>query len=374
MAEVLHARVAQLPVRLAANDREFLAYAGVHLGPLRSEAVGEPIIDATLVWHDHPPPERFARYRELEQMERLDRDLFRGGDRLWWFRVDELPGLQLRFSWDGTRLSVHGDFHHFLSAEPIRDRIKRWIYWRRVRELRRRRFTTLLYYLLYYPALWWLERNRGFHPIHAGAVAMRGGGVIVVAGPSGVGKSTLTVALAGEPEAALLSDGFVLHDGDDMRALYEPMLLSDWSQQWLGEGAQPARRITWRYCLDRSGFHWPQERLTHGGRAELLILPRRVSSAYVRRLSAAEAHGQISARDQIVNDLRRYWAFAAVLEAFAPGPLMYEREKQIEALTARVPCYELGLASGQSRPEVIGIIRDLAMGRARERCAVACGA
>jgi hypothetical protein len=51
----------------------------------------------------------------------------------------------------------------------------------------------------------------------------------------------------------------------------------------------------------------------------------------------------MSAAHLIINDLRRYWAFAAIVEQIAPGRLMLRRESQLAKLTAGVPAYEIGL-------------------------------
>src|SRR6185295_12582171 len=98
-----------------------------------------------------------------------------------------------------------------------------------------------------------------------------------------------------------------------------------------------------RYCLGREGYHLPAERLSPGGRAALLLFPHRASSYAVRALSADHARGRLRAGDLIVNDLRRYWAFAAVLELLDPHPLVSEREASLAELVTSVPVYEIGL-------------------------------
>lgn len=319
----------------------FRRYAALHLAPLRRE-IGAPAVRATLRWHEGQPPAERATDGELARLERIDRDLYRGEGRLAWFRVDELPGLHLRFAWDGSCLQVEGDYHYRLAGTPARDRVKRLLYRRRVEALRQRRFTTLLYYLLYYPCFWWLERRAGFHPIHAAGVDL-GREMVVFAGPSGVGKSTLCAGLAARPGARVLSDTFLLHRGSDVRPVREPLLLDRWSREWIGAGADLLAPIAWRYCLGRDGFHWPPDRLSPGGTASAVFLPHRSSRHFVERVSPERAHATISAADFIVNDLRRYWAFAAVLEMLDPSPLMFAREQNLAALARDVPCYELGL-------------------------------
>ena len=70
------------------------------------------------------------------------------------------------------------------------------------------------------------------HPIHAAGV-LTGGGVVLLAGASGVGKSTLATALALEPGVGFLSDSVVLHRGLDVLPVREPVLLDAFSRRWL---------------------------------------------------------------------------------------------------------------------------------------------
>jgi len=341
--------------RIISSNREFTDFAAVHLAPLQPAPleVEEPRVEATLRWHEGPPPEnRATAYPELRALPRIDRDLYAGDGKLAWFRVDDLPGLHLRFTWDGNRLQVEGDYYYWVSRNRVWEEVKRFVFQHRIPALRRRRFTTLLYYLVYYPCFWWLERHEGFHPIHAAGVEVSGE-VVVLAGPSGVGKSTLSTALAALPGARLLSDTFLLQRGTSVLPVREPLLLDEWSRVWLGQAGELLQPIRWRYGLNRDGYHWPQGRLSSGGPVAVVVFPHRASQPYVRRLPPREAHGRISAGNVIVNDLRRYWAYAAVLEMLDSTPLMDERESEMLALTTAVPSYEVGLHAGLSREETV---------------------
>jgi len=350
--------LAGLGAEIASPFEEFVEYARLHLEPLLAPLPDRIAISALLRWHEGPPPERAEGDPKLHDMERVDRDLYRSNGRLAWFRIDDMPGLQLRFEWAEGRLRVEGDYYYRLSDDRKRDTFKRLLYRRRLPALRQRRFTTLLYYLLYYPCFWWLERHEHLHPIHAAGVEIDGG-VVVLAGPSGVGKSTLSTGLASTPGAKLLSDTFLLHAGAATRPVREPLLLDAWSRSWIREGADLLRAIEWRYCLNRNGFHWPQERLSVGGPARLLLFPHRALTHYVRPLSPAQAQGQIDAGNFIVNDLRRYWAFAAALEMLDPSPLSGERAASLAALVAEVPRYELGITQEMTRSQIAEIIAAL---------------
>jgi hypothetical protein len=342
---------------LESADHTFIHFAHAHLAPLRAPAVAAPAVHAVLRWHEGAPPDRLAERPALKGMDRVDRDVYRRAGELAWFRVDDLPDLLLHFVWSGTQLRVEADYYHRLSKTPGRDQMSRLLYRRRLPQLRRRRFTTLLYYLLYYPTFWLLERQ-GWHPIHAGAVELPGG-IAVFAGPSGVGKSTAVTGLATTPSARLLSDTFLLHRGADVRAVPEPLLLDDRSRDWLGAEARLLQHVPHRYSLRRQGYHLPRERLRAAGRARVLLFPHRAGAHYVRSLPADHARGRLRAGDLIVNDLRRYWAFAAVLELLDPTPLVSEREASLAELVASVPVYEIGLTAELTREQMAALVGGL---------------
>lgn len=354
------ARLAGVDAVLESAPPVFLDFAAAHLGPMRLAGAAAPRVRAVLRWHEGAPPARSAARPALATMDRLDRDLYRGAGEMYWFRIDELPDLQLRLGWDGGVLRVEGDYYHRLSKTPGRDRLSRIVYGWRLPELRRRRFTTLLYYLIYYPAFCLLERE-GWHPIHAGGVELPGG-VAVFAGPSGVGKSTMVAGLATTAGARLLSDTFLLHRGVETRAVGEPILIDERGCAWLEADASLLVRVPHRYGLGRAGYHFPAERLSPGGRAAVLLFPYRAPVPAVRRLSADQARGRLRAGDLIVNDLRRYWAFAAVLEMLDPHPLVAAREACLATLAGAVPAYEIGLAGHQSREQVAALVDRLVRG------------
>ena len=351
--------LAGISASLSSEFTPFIEYAREHLAPLLSPPTNVPKVRARLRWHEGLPPERQRLVADLVGWDRADRDLYRREHRLAWFRIDELPDLHLRFTVEQGELLVEGDYYHRLGRTPRRDWLRRLLYSRSLPRLRRRRFTTLLYYLVYYPCFWWLEHHGEFHPIHAGGVELPDG-IVALAGPSGVGKSTLTTGLAASPGGRLLSDTFLLHNGATVRAVPEPLLLDQWSRSWLGsEAAAALRPIAHRYSLERQGYHWPAAQSSPGGTLALLVFPQRAATHYVRRLPPGQAQGRIRAGDLIVNDLRRYWAFAAVLEVLDPNPLVLAREESLAKLVSAVPAYEVGLTADLQRTEMVELFARL---------------
>lgn len=356
MAEVRY-ELAGLSGVLRSDEAPLMRYAERHLKPLRSiGSAGLPVVDATLRWHETPPPrDRQGANPSLNEMARLDRDLYVAPGRVNWFRIDDFRNLHLQAEWDGARLRVQGDYYFYLSREAIRDRMKRWL--TRDLELQRaKRFTTLLYYLAYYPIFWCAETWHGFHPIHA-AGAVTDAGAIVLAGPSGVGKSTLAIALAASG-ARLLSETFLLQRGDTARPVREPILLDAWSRTWLGDGMRHCEPLRGGFVFERDGFHY-LDQLADEARVALIVLPIRAPHPHVRALTAEEAHQRISAANQLVKDLRRYWAFAAALEPLAPSGLMARRETALRVFTESARCVELGIHANMSRDEAARTMLEL---------------
>ncbi|HYD48225.1 MAG TPA: hypothetical protein VEB21_07755 [Terriglobales bacterium] len=356
IADGLTGSVAGARFRLVCDDDELREYARVHL--MRClEGTTAVDVEVVLRWHDGAPPARPERM--LAAMRRVDRDLYLGDTSIRWYRVDDLRDLWLAFEWDGRQLRVEGDFHFRVANSERSDRLRRWLVPRQTTAQRRRRYTTLLYYLVYYPCWWWLEHTGRMHPIHAAGVASASG-VTLLAGGSGIGKSTLAVALAAQPGAQLLADSFVLHHQRQVRPVREPLLIDDQSRKWLGDACARLEPIAWSYLLNRGGYHMAAGQLGGGGVASRLLFPRRAPQAYVRPLDQRRAAALLSAGDMVINDLRRYWAFAAVLEYLAGDGLMMQREQNIRGLTAAVPSYEIGLTLSHSRLETVAAIEGLA--------------
>ena len=89
------------------------------------------------------------------------------------------------------------------------------------------------------------------------------------------------------------------------------------------------------------------------------MFPQRAATSYVKVLSPSQAQGRIRAGDLIVNDLRRYWAFASILEVMNRNPLVQERERSLAALVAAVPAVEIGLTKSVTREQLVATINGL---------------
>lgn len=362
---IIRGNMAGVRFRFECDSSDLNEYARVHLSTLLTDdAADSPCeVDIRLRWHEDQPPARRELEPQLAGHERRDRDLYVKGPSLRWFRVDDLRDLHLRAEREPGTLRIEGDYYFRLGNSRRSDAIRKALQAQSATKRKRRRFTTLIYYLVYYPCWFLLETEHRMHPIHAGGVETPSG-VVLLAGASGVGKSTLSVGLAAaRAEHRFLSDSFVVHQGAEVRAVREPVLLDDAAINRIQPPEGLLETEAWEYMLDRSGYRFERSRLSEGGRASLVVFPHRAPSGHVRELEPGEAHARLSGYDMIINDLRRYWGFAAVFEHIATGGLVLQRERALDTLFKKVPAIEIGLCS-DSLVEPIASIEETLSDRA----------
>lgn len=159
---------------------------------------------------------------------RTGRRVWREGDSVWCADFPQVPGLTVRFR-PGPPLAVET----WLDQGPLLQVYKRLV----AGVTLLHRLETLTTYALLNPALL-AAGIKGRFPLHAAAVARDGQG-LVLAGPPGAGKSTLTTALAARG-MRILSDNIVLVGGDGLWPFAEPVKLDDRSRALAGaEGVDP---------------------------------------------------------------------------------------------------------------------------------------
>lgn len=188
--------------------------------------------------------------------------------------------------------------------------------------------------LLQYPVLW-RAQLRGRAPLHAPACEVAGR-VLLLAGPSGVGKSTLVDRLLQEAGRAT-SDNLVVSDGFRAFGLVEPMRVS---------AAHPAPRAP---------------RTTHGRverslprRAdvlvpEVLVVLRRLpagSPSHVARCTPEEAVRTLVGSTYMAGELRRFWGWSAALAVGSGrGPAHPPVSTVASILADRLPAVTVALGS-----------------------------
>jgi hypothetical protein len=186
--------------------------------------------------------------------------------------------------------------------------------------------------LLHYPALWWASQ-RGRVPLHV-SVSSGTGGVTMIAGPSGVGKSTLLSAGLKRGEIAT-ADNLCACDAYTAYGLVEPLRVEDGSP---GPAAPHGR--TEVPLTGRVPFLEPDR---------LVVLRRAAAGepSAVRPVSAEEAARELVAGTYMAGELRRFWPFAATLAlATGLGPAHPDVAGVANAIAARLPCAEMRIAEG----------------------------
>jgi hypothetical protein len=190
--------------------------------------------------------------------------------------------------------------------------------------------------LLHYPALWWASL-RGRVPLHV-SVTSGADGVTMIAGPGGVGKSTLLAAGLQQGEVAT-ADNLCACDSHRAYGLVEPLRV----QGGLAGRAAPHGR---REVAMPGRVPWLEP--------DRLVVLRRGSAAAgttVRPLSPAEAARELVAGTYMAGELRRFWAFAATLAlATGQGRAHPDVHGIAALLAARLPCMEVRVAEGSPAP------------------------
>lgn len=193
--------------------------------------------------------------------------------------------------------------------------------------------------LLHYPALWWASVH-GRVPLHV-CVTSGDGSVTMIAGPGGVGKSTLLCAGLRRGELAT-ADNICACDGDEAHGLAEPLRVT-------GVPGLPRRA---------SAYHGRHElalpsRIAFLRPDRLVVLSRSAPAALasVAELSPPAAARALIAGTYMAGELRRFWPFAATLAlATGIGPAHPDVSGVAARIAARLPCFEARVAEGSPVP------------------------
>ncbi len=233
-------------------------------------------------------------------------------------------GFDLRFilSPNGAHAKVRIDARF---RPPARDRLASYA-------LRSRFHLLTRAVLMQYPALW-AAGTRGRMPLHAAAL-QTDDEVMLLAGPGGVGRSTMLLQALGLSEAAggngrACSDNLSVSDGQVVHGLVEPVRI-----EGAGGRRMPHGRGE-RELPNRTPVLTPDR----------VVVLRRASAGapMVRPITAARAGNVLTAGTYMAGELRRYWAFAATLAlATGRGPAC-PRVNEVCASFARLPAVEITL-------------------------------
>lgn len=274
---------------------------------------------------------------------RIDRHVWLGAGRILVLQNDDAPMIAVASEPAASprRFEVR---YHFSLGDGWRERMTRALRPARLSVLRRKRLSTLTYYAAYYPAWWHLESRGGGHPLHASGVVVDGRGLLL-AGLPGCGKSTLTLSFLGEPGAEILSDNIVLHDGAEISACFEPLLLDERSRALLAKrvALQPLGR---RHQYERDAFHVPHR--TTGVPLAAAVLLGRGRTTRLTKVPSHDCARMILAMNEAAKEIRRYHVLSGILALAEPAALGHldQRLAQLDRLLAGVPCWFLEVREG----------------------------
>jgi hypothetical protein len=193
--------------------------------------------------------------------------------------------------------------------------------------------------LLHYPALWWASL-RGRVPLHV-SVTAGASGVTMLAGPGGVGKSTLLAAGLRRGETAT-ADNVCACDTRTAFGLVEPLRLD--GRGVAGPMAPHGRR---EYPFSGRQVSLDPDRVVVLRRG----LPTGDPSGVLLEIPPEVAARELITGTYMAGELRRFWPFAATLAvATGLGPAHPNVTGVASALADRLPCLEIRLASRPSAP------------------------
>lgn len=187
--------------------------------------------------------------------------------------------------------------------------------------------------LIQFPALW-LATELGRAPLHASAVETAGG-TLLVAAPSGVGRSTLLVREL-EHGGRATGDNLGVSDGETVWGLVEPIRVDGGGGRRMPHGR---REMT---LAARAASLHPDA---------LVVLERgdSVRSTLVPCAPEAAARTLVTST-YMAGELRRFWPLAAELAAgTGRGPAQPPVADVAGGLTAALPCWTLRLGRDGAR-------------------------
>ncbi|MGN6780186.1 MAG: hypothetical protein ACTHJH_01650 [Marmoricola sp.] len=200
--------------------------------------------------------------------------------------------------------------------------------------LRRRQRALEAEVLLHYPILWTAARH-GLAPLHVSVLRVDDV-VVVLAGPGGLGKSTMVSAELAQGAVALC-DNLAVTDGVALYGLAEPLRVERGT-------AVPDQRRSGHAMHHRQSYDW-------GSRPaamvpDVLVVVRRGRSDVptLRQTTSAAAARSLVAGTFAAGELSRFWPLAATL-ALATGEdqVLPTVEESAARVAARLPCFELEL-------------------------------
>jgi hypothetical protein len=321
---------------LETNHLPLLAYAREHLNGLVVSPVSSPDVAVKCLWSQgdwHSDANPFA-VSGNGTLNVIGKRMLGNANELIWLDTLRMPGLQLRFFRDQEQLQFDLAYHF----HPKKGKLDV------LPEYEHKKYFSLMSYLVYYPLIWYLENYRGWTVLHASALAMAGGGIII-GGLGGVGKTTTCVALMQRPGVELMSENLILTDGEFIYACYEPIRLDEDSLAMLGANPRGLTPMAFPDGLKKKWlFHLSTNGVPEKVHPRRMFLPQFAPDRYVINLMPELAAEKMTAMNRLTRELDDYTWYAAALEMH--WPKAGQASQRIEVLRQfmnKVCCLELGI-------------------------------
>lgn len=335
MSGKIGVRMHGVGLNLSCGNADLLQYTAQLFGDHARESWAQPDLDIVCEWHTLGRGGEARRNGfDVAGMESLGKHVHLGDDRLVWTEAYGDRNLQLRFA---LREGVP-TFEVVYSFRPSTRKASKDTH------LEHRRFFELVRYLVLFPIAWQLRHTRGWELIHAAALA-DGDRAVLLAGPSGAGRTTACVALVAQAGLTLLSENLVFCNGDLLYPVWEPVRIADESFELLGDAVGELRPFGSVGELKvKTALLPPVEVDPRGIRPGLVLLPRVTKHGYLRRIPPAVACEQLRATNLLIPEVSDFHRYAAALDLLWPRKAGATTvEDPLQRLTATTPCHDLGI-------------------------------
>ncbi len=342
-------------IRFRSNSEEAIDYIRSHLA---TEPAGErdPDLHVAVDWLWGAKGEPV---HSDDDAEHVGRNLVQRNRRIAWSRVPGFEGLTM----EAGPGEEDGAFTISSTCRYApRDALARVRYMRPGRREKKthRIFFKLLYYVAYYPMIWHLERTRGWGLLHASALERDGRGIIL-AGHGGVGKSTLALSLMADPSFRFMSDNLLLHDGERIYTLPEPIRLDASSMSAVrAEGFRPVASQVPLTAHKKPTYWVDRSRLSQSAPAATVVLLRFTPRPLLRPLSPVETLAQLVAARDLAREVEGYRTVSAFLSMSVADDSDFPTEPaSLTSFVTRLQGYVLGIGRGEPIPVTLARLREV---------------
>jgi hypothetical protein len=345
----LDVRLHGVTLRLETDHPPLLGHARRHLGDLTGPTSATPDLIVRCAWSEGRWDPESHPFGPAPRREVVGKRMLGSADELIWLDTRRMPGLQLRFRREPATWRFDAAYRYAPKVGkqgPVPD-------------YEHKRYFSLMSWLVYYPILWFLQRTRGWVPLHASALATPRGG-IVIGGLGGVGKTTTCVALLAREDLVLISENLVLTDGTEVHAVPEPVRLDEGGVARLAASMRALVPMPFPGGLKKKLLYQPARRAERAAPLAL-FLPEFAPRTGLERLDPDHAAEKLIATSRLTLELDDYAAYAAALDMHWPDAAhAARRATAARELAHRAPCFRLFIdRSSGTDPVVDAVLRGI---------------